>query len=204
MPPKTKTNKAAAGAGAPAPPARPYRLPVSGLEVRLLDVGRFVALNGYAHECRLLPFLSRAFRREADFLVACKHVRYGPKQRTRLMSVARAGDVERVALLLKVRADVEARDARGWRPLHVASGWGREAVVRQLLERGADVRAATTGGATPLHLASLGGHESIVRLLLDRGADVDARDGEGRTALLLAGQAGHRDVVRLLVEAARR
>jgi hypothetical protein len=153
----TKTN---AGAGAPpaapARPARPYRLPVSGLEVGLLDVGRFVALNGYAHECRRLPFLSRALRREEDFLIACKHVRYGGKQRTRLMSLARLGDVERVALLLRVRADVEARDKGGWRPLHLASVRGHEAVVRQLLDRGADGGAGEhrqRGGTAP-HLAS--------------------------------------------------
>jgi hypothetical protein len=108
MPPKPKTKTA--GAGAPNAAPRPFRLPVSGLEVGLLDVGRFVALNGYAHECRLLPFLSRSFRREEDFLVACKHVRYGGKQRTRLMSLAGGGDVDRVTLLLKVGADVEARE----------------------------------------------------------------------------------------------
>jgi hypothetical protein len=46
--------------GAPAPPA----VFVCGLEVGLLDAGRLVALNGYAHEFRRLPFVSRVFRRE--------------------------------------------------------------------------------------------------------------------------------------------
>ena len=168
MPPKPKTKTA--GAGAPPAAPRPFRLPVSGLEVGLLDVGRFVALNGYAHECRLLPFLSRAFRREEDFLVACKHVRYGGKQRTRLMSLAIQGDVDRVSLLLKVGADVDARDAGGWTPLHWASATGRETVVRLLLDKGADVNATKTFGKTPLHIASERGHASIVRLLREAGA----------------------------------
>ncbi len=183
MPPKPKTKTA--GAGAPPAAPRPFRLPVSGLEIGLLDVGRFVALNGYAHECRLLPFLSRSFRREEDFLVACKHVRYGGKrQRTRLMSLAQLGDVDRVTLLLKVGADVEARDADGYRPLHIASTNGRGSVVRQLLERGADVRATTTDGWTPLHVASQEGHQSVVRLLLDRGADVNSATKDGILPLL--------------------
>jgi hypothetical protein len=44
----------------------------------LFDAARLVALNGFAHECRLLPFLSPDYAREEDFLVATRHVRYGP------------------------------------------------------------------------------------------------------------------------------
>jgi hypothetical protein len=198
MPPKPKAKNNARGAGAPA--ARPLRLPVSGLEVGLLDVGRFVALNGYAHECRLLPFLSRAFRREEDFLVACKHVRYGGKGRTRLMSLAQLGDVERVSFLLKVGAEVEARNVDGMTPLHCASATGREAVVRLLLDRGAEVRAATSKGVTPLHVASQYGHAAVVRLLLERGADVRAALPDGFTPLHSASLEGHEPVVRLLLD----
>jgi ankyrin repeat protein len=98
---------------APPPPAKEARMPVSGPDADLLfDAARLVALNGYAHECRLLPFLSPDYHREEDFLVATRHLRYGPKQRARLMSLARGGDARRVSLLLslllKVRADVIA------------------------------------------------------------------------------------------------
>jgi ankyrin repeat protein len=196
MPPKPKAKTA--GAGAPPAAPRPFRLPVSGLEVGLLDVGRFVALNGYAHECRLLPFLSRSFRREEDFLVACKHVRYGARQRTRLMSLARGGDVERVSLLLKVGADIEARETNGYRPLHIAILRNHVSVVRLLLEWGADVGDAKR--YPPLHFASACGCESIVRLLLERGADARATASDGGTALHLASHKGHEPVVRLLLD----
>jgi ankyrin repeat protein len=153
----------------PAPPVTVY-----GLEVGLLDVGRFVALNGYADACRRLPFLSRAFHREEDYVVACKLVRYGGKQRTRLMSLARAGDSKRVALLLKVGAKVDAKDTRGSTALHCASEAGHATIVRQLLDKGADANVVDRDNETPLTLAIPGDYGSIVHLLLDKGADVNA------------------------------
>jgi hypothetical protein len=121
---------------------------VCGLEVGgLLDVGRLVALNGYADACGRLTFVARPFYVERGLLMATKHARYGVKQRTRLMSLARKGDVERVAFLLKVGADTEARDADGSTPLYIASKQGHEAVVRLLLVGGADVRAALPSGS---------------------------------------------------------
>jgi ankyrin repeat protein len=198
------------GDGAPAPPAQRARpdddLPaapvfVCGLEVGLLDVGRVVALNGYPEACKRLAFVSSSFYLERDLLMATKWVRYGGKQRTRLMSLSRAGDVERVSFLLKVGADMGARDGRGLTPLHWASERGHEPVVRLLLDRGADVGVRTTTGWTALHIASRKGREPVVRLLLDKGADVGARTTtHGSTSLHSASQAGHEPVVRLLLD----
>jgi hypothetical protein len=53
---------------------------VCGLEVGLLDVGRIVALNGYADACKRLAYVASAFYLERDLLMATKHVRYGGKQ----------------------------------------------------------------------------------------------------------------------------
>jgi hypothetical protein len=86
---------------APSPPAQrarpddPPAVSVCGLEVGLLDVGRVVALNGYADECGRLAFVSSSFYLEWDLLMATKRVRYGRKKRTRLKSLSRTGDVER-------------------------------------------------------------------------------------------------------------
>jgi hypothetical protein len=52
--------------------------------------------------------VSSSFYLERDLLMATKRVRYGGKQRTRMLSLSRAGDVERVSFLLKVGA----RDGR--------------------------------------------------------------------------------------------
>ncbi len=112
-------------------------LNVCGLEVGLLDVGRVVALNGYEEACRRLAFVSSSFYLERDLLMATKRVRYGPQKRTRLMSLSRAGDAERVTFLLKVRAEMEAQDAWGYTALHYASFYGQVAIVRLLREAGA-------------------------------------------------------------------
>ena len=102
----------------------------------LLDAGRVVALNDYAEELRLLPFLSRSFHREEELLIATKRVHYGSKKRTRLHSLARKGDLARVRLLLKVGADVNAKDEGGRTPLRYAAEKGHESVVRYLAAEG--------------------------------------------------------------------
>jgi hypothetical protein len=111
----------------PPPPARRPAPPLTvyGLEVGLLDVGRFVALNGYAEECKRLPFVSPDFAREEDFVVALKNVTYGPYERTRFHALERKGDGPKVRLLLKVGADVDAWTTEGETPLHFASEEGR-------------------------------------------------------------------------------
>jgi hypothetical protein len=194
--------------GDTAPPAQrarpdddpPPPVSVCGLEVGLLDVGRVVALNGYPEACRRLAFVSCSFYLERDLLMATKRVRYGGKRRTRLMSLSRQGDAERVSFLLKVHAEVKAADAWGWTPLHIASGEGHESVVRLLLDKGADVRAATFFGAMPLRWASAEGHAPIVRFLLVWGTDVGARKTDDWTPLHIACRQGHESVVRLLLD----
>jgi ankyrin repeat protein len=184
-------------------------MPFSGLEVGLLDVGRFVALSGYAPACRRLAFVARGFYREDDYLVATKYIEYGDKQRTRLMSLARKGDKRRVSLLLDVGADVNAADADGQTPLHLASSCGRTDIVRILVQRGADLDAEDARGRTALHLASRGGHVDVVRLLLeveegrvllDEEVNIDVQDATEWTPLHFATAGQHLEVVRLLLD----
>jgi len=55
-----------------------------------------------------------------------------------------------------------------------ACEYGREDVVKFLLEKGIDV--ATKRGCTGLHWASYGGHSDLVKLLLERKAPIDVQD----------------------------
>jgi ankyrin repeat protein len=99
-----------------------------------------------------------------------------------------------VHLLLKNRARVDARDARGRSALHVAAGAGHETIVAELIEAGADPALADARQRTPLMEAARGGHLAVVDQLLrqlpDGGAtQARAVDAEGRTLLALACEA---------------
>jgi ankyrin repeat protein len=90
---------------------------------------------------------------------------------------------ETAELLLLARADVDASDAWGMTPLHLAAERGALEVVRCLLQYRADARRADGLGRTPLHLAAGRGRKAVVEELASHGADLDARDAAGRSAL---------------------
>ena len=65
--------------------------------------------------------------------------------------------------------------------------YGREDVVRFLLDRGADLLDRAESGATALHWAAGGAHLSIVDLLLERGTPLEEINQWGGTVLEHAG-----------------
>jgi ankyrin repeat protein len=203
----------------PLPPpdadASPFGLvSVCGLLTELEDVGRVVALAGYGHEARRLPFLCTSLARDDELLVATRTAVYGPQKRTRLMYAARTGDVRRVTALLRPRGaerEVDATDAGGRTALHHASASGRVETVRLLLDKGADKDKEDTVKVgryrsywRPLHFASAMGHADVVALLVQRGAATDVVHAEGgytrEQPLHVACKYGHVEVVRLLLD----
>lgn len=74
------------------------------------------------------------------------------------------GDLPRVKELIKSKADVNAKDAKGATPLMMASLNGNEEIVITLIEAKADVNAKGDNGATALFLASSKGHKNIVNI----------------------------------------
>ena len=113
--------------------------------------------------------------------------------------------------LLAAAADVNARNHKGWTPLHSAArARGADTtLLRQLLQAGADVDARTPLGETPLHLATSGQRHryywqdraQVVTALLEAGAEVDARTNDGRTPLHVALQADRPAAAMKLLEA---
>ena len=127
----------------------------------------------------------------------------------RLCEAAYRGDSDTVASLAALHTSLDACNAEGWAPLHLAATGGHLRSASALLAHGAraDVRSReprALDGCTPLHLAAAGGHATMASLLLAAGAVVDARDDAGFTPLHVACALGYYDVVkRLLLAGAR-
>ena len=104
-------------------------------------------------------------------------------------------------LLLTRGANVEARDAWGRTPLHIASAFGAVATTTTLLDQGADLFASEESyGDMPIHMASWGGHVELLKLFLARGVDINARSHhDGESPLHYAAQWNQLAVIRFLV-----
>ena len=117
----------------------------------------------------------------AGAVVAMRRRQRQAAQRTGqvLLQATEAGDIEQMAALLAQGAEVNARNAYGWTPLHVAAVGGDPAVVALLLQHGADVHAESHIGTTPLDNATTrGGRKAVIDLLLAHGARLNgAWDG---------------------------
>jgi ankyrin repeat protein len=119
--------------------------------------------------------------------------------RTPLMIAAQGGRVANFHALLKLGADVNAKDKDGGTALVHSASTQRE-VVRVLLKRGAFVDAAGMDGVTALMWAAWESRDDIVRLLLEAGATVNMRDHHGDTALHKAMRSGFSDAIPILIQ----
>lgn len=100
------------------------------------------------------------------------------------------------------KAALEARDAAGRTPLHVATFARQRGAVQALLKAGADTAALENGRYDAVTIAAVADDEPTLALLLAAGASarlVTSRyDG---TALIAAAHLGHDGVVRQLIRA---
>jgi len=132
----------------------------------------------------------------------------GQLERTPLHMAIEFGQVSVARLLIRLGADVNARDYRKTQPLHVAAEVGQSAIVKLLLDRGADPMALDTFGESPIHCIAQGGglasetvQVRIIRQLLAAGASADAIGNAGRTPLWYAATRGKVKVVKALLHA---
>ena len=138
----------------------------------------------------------------------------GERRFTALHIAASHGQLKSAQALLGHRADINARDAWGEVPLHLAASpflihCDRLDVMQLLFDHRADANTRNETGLTPLHYSSHWEEEEYMstkgtvegaRLLLKHGADIDAKDDEGRTPLQLALTHGHDEMGRFLSE----
>ncbi len=110
------------------------------------------------------------------------------------------GQTNVVAMLLKLRVDVNEVGRDGSRALDIACLKGNAAIARILLDYGADPNLRNPSGGTPLHDAALIGNAELIELLLERGASLAARDSESAsTPLQYAASFGRAEAVTVLV-----
>ena len=109
-----------------------------------------------------------------------------------------------VATLLKVGADVKARDSFGGTALMKAASSNHEIeVVTTLLDAGSDLGASTEYGVTAFLAASANNtNPGIVTALLKAGANVESPNKDGTTALMAAaGSNQNPEVISTLLKA---
>ena len=90
---------------------------------------------------------------------------------TALHWAASYGHAAVVDILLRVVADVEARDAYGCTPLHWAAQYGHAAVVERLIRAGADIEARDAQGRSPRDMTSPEFRASFDRIVAETQAE---------------------------------
>ena len=115
-----------------------------------------------------------------------------------LYTAAKDDDIELIERLLAGGANIDARDARGYSPLMLATYAGNQRAVECLLENGADPNSSDAAGNTVLMGAAFKGHTDMVETLVYAGADPGARNHSGMNAIELATLFGRADVVELI------
>ena len=103
-----------------------------------------------------------------------------------MLNLNKANRMQGFQSLAMGRLDINATDAAGVTPLHLAAEHGSLARVTWALELGADIAATTNEGRTVLHTAATNSTEDcepIIQLVLDKGAALHATDELGFTAL---------------------
>ncbi|HUB87155.1 MAG TPA: ankyrin repeat domain-containing protein [Verrucomicrobiae bacterium] len=114
-----------------------------------------------------LPQIEQILDAHPEFI----NQRYGKQQSTLLSSAAWSGSVNIVAELLKLKADVNAKNLEGRTALFSCiQNQGTKEIVEMLLDHGADFTIPDNHGVTPLKLAMKKNKQDIVELLRQHGA----------------------------------
>jgi hypothetical protein len=106
-----------------------------------------------------------------------------------MMYAAYLGHVEVIKLLHELRtANVNATDAEGRAPVHVAAISGSVDAILTLCELGVDCNTLEKKGRTPVFGAAQEGHVEAIRTLCELGADMNTPSKYGSTPLFTMGR----------------
>jgi ankyrin repeat protein len=117
-----------------------------------------------------------------------------------LTSVVGFLDMSGAKLLVRYKADVNARGERDMTPLMKAAAIGSAEMAEFLLASGARVNDADQSGWTALLYAVNGNRQAAMETLLKHGASITAKDNIGRSPLSIAIEKGDIENVKRLVK----
>ena len=106
-----------------------------------------------------------------------------------------------IKLLYNDKSDLTTKDLDGNTALHLAAWFGKEDILKFLLENGADRKAFGPRKLIPFQTAIIERRAlNIAKLLFEDESDLTTRDENGNTALHLAASQGKEDVLSFLIE----
>lgn len=121
---------------------------------------------------------------------------------TGLLAAAQRGDVAQIQRLAAKAEALNATDAHGRTPLHVATFAKQREAIRALVKAGVDLNRLENDRYDAITIASVADDEDTLRVLLQLGAS--AKQTTSRydgTALIAAAHLGHDGVLRQLIQA---
>lgn len=126
-----------------------------------------------------------------------------PERRQELLfEAARLGRTDIIEPLIKLGADVNAHDKRGFTPLILAAYAGQMETAEALIAAGADAcKPDANQGNTAQMGVAFKGEDAIAARLLKAGCDINARNKAGQTALMMAALFNRSNQIEMLLAA---
>lgn len=124
----------------------------------------------------------------------------GPPVIKTLHDAAKHGDLKVMDRCMRLKQDINGKDARGVCPLGVAVGYNKMKAAKKLLDLGAAVDEQDSRGNTPLHYAAGYGRKEMAELLLEHGANPEAKNKDEQTPVDVAQLNKVEELVALLTQ----
>lgn len=104
------------------------------------------------------------------------------------------------AFIQTTAANLLAADTNGNTALHLATQYGYDDVVQELLNKGINPNLQNNNNETPLHHAAEKGYQTIATMLIGKGAHINTQDNDGNTPLHWAAYYNQDAIIKLLAQ----